>query len=218
MLSSGHPASIITRSPSPGGGYWRCAVLALDRHHAAVLDGEGEPAPLERERLLAEQFAPPAGERRYVGVVVVGDAVEVVDGGDHLGGDAVPFRRHAQQHLEQFHRRLAVDRRSAGVRAAAATSDRARARGGPPRRWPRPISSARSPCGSERKLASRSIVVGACIAMSPMTSSLSTRPRGTSRSCASRSRQAATSISTASSLGLRTRVFRRSQACSGSKR
>ena len=74
------------------------------------------------------------------------------------------------------------------------------------------------PFGSERKPASFSSVVGACTARSPITSSLSTRPRGTSRACASRSRQAATSISTASSFGLRARVFSRCQACSGSMR
>jgi len=74
------------------------------------------------------------------------------------------------------------------------------------------------PRGSERRPASRSMVVGAWIAMSPTTSSLSTRPRGTSRVRASCSRQPATSIRMASSLGLRTRVFRRSQACSGSMR
>ena len=60
--------------------------------------------------------------------------------------------------------------------------------------------------------------VGACTAISPIASSLRTRPRGTSRLCASRSRQAATSISTASSFGLRTRVFSRIQASSGSSR
>ncbi len=65
---------------------------------------------------------------------------------------------------------------------------------------------------------SRSTVVGACTAMSPTTSSLSTRERGTSRVCASRSRQAAISISTASSFGLRTRLLSRSQARSGSMR
>ncbi len=43
--------------------------------------------------------------------VVGGDAVEVVDGGDHLGGDAVLLRGHAQQHLEELDGGLAVDRR-----------------------------------------------------------------------------------------------------------
>ncbi len=65
---------------------------------------------LEGERLLAEQLAPPTGERGYVGLVVSGDAVEVVDGGDDFGGDAVPFGGHAQQHLEELHGGLAIDR------------------------------------------------------------------------------------------------------------
>src|SRR5258708_29613457 len=61
--------------------------LPLDRHHAALLDRERQPALLKRERLLAEKVAPPAVQGRHVGRVVAGDAVEIVDGGDHLGGD-----------------------------------------------------------------------------------------------------------------------------------
>ena len=72
------------------------------------------------------------------------------------------------------------------------------------------------PFGIERRFASFSSDVGAWVAMSPIASSFSTRLRGTSRVCASRSRQAAISISTASSFGLRTRDFSRSQARDGS--
>jgi hypothetical protein len=53
----------------------------------AFLDCERELAAFEREGLFAEQLAPPAGERRHVGMVVVGDAVEVVHRGDDLAGD-----------------------------------------------------------------------------------------------------------------------------------
>src|SRR5262249_30042458 len=87
-----------------------CSLLARDRDHAIALDREREAAGLERQRLLAEQLAPPAVQGRYVRLIVGGDAVEVVHGGNELGGNAVPSRRHAQQHLEQFARGLSVDR------------------------------------------------------------------------------------------------------------
>ena len=190
----------------------------LRGHHAAAVHRQRQPAVLERQRLLAEQFAPPALHRRHVGVVVGGDAVEVVDRGDHLGGDAVAARRHAQQHLEQFDGGGAVRRRARAFEprqglgiAREPALDRVDDR-------LRPISSARSLWAASAARPSRSIVVGACTAISPITSSLSTRERGTSRVCASRSRQAATSISTASSFGLRTRVLSRCQARSGSAR
>src|SRR5215813_2139759 len=75
----------------------------LDRHHLAILHRERQPAVLERERLVAKKLAPPAVQGRHVGIVVVGDLLELVDGGDHLGGDRVALRRHAQQHLEELH-------------------------------------------------------------------------------------------------------------------
>ena len=80
-----------------------------------------------------------------------------------------------------------------------------------------PLPPRPEPFGNERRLPSRSRLVGAWVAMSPTASSFSTRLRGTSRDCASCSRQAATSISTARSFGLRTRVLSRSQARSGWK-
>ena len=185
--------------------------LAFDGSDFALLDGERQLAALERERLLAEQLAPPAGQRGNVGLVVAGNAFKIVDGGDHFGGDVVPLGDHAQQHFQQFDRRHAVG----GRRQARRTRQRFHVPSRP-RATAATIASPQrdrsKPLGSERKCLSFSIVVGACTAMSAMTSSLRTRERGTSRNCASRSRQAATSISTASSLGLRTRVFSRCQA------
>ena len=64
-------------------------LIAIHRHHAAFFDRQRQPAVLQRERGLAEQFAPPAMQRADVGIVVGGDPFEVVDGGDHLGS-----RRH----------------------------------------------------------------------------------------------------------------------------
>jgi hypothetical protein len=47
----------------------------------AWLGREGEPAVPEGEGLLAEQPAPPAFERRHVGIVAGGDVLEVADDG-----------------------------------------------------------------------------------------------------------------------------------------
>ena len=57
---------------------------------------------LERKCLFAEQFTPPAFHRGNVGLVVGGDPVEVVDGCNDLGSDAVPFGGHPQQNLKQL--------------------------------------------------------------------------------------------------------------------
>src|SRR5262249_55396333 len=92
VLSLVTRAAIITLLPRRRGE----GLLALHPHHAAFLDCERQPSPPERARPVAAPPAPPAGERRHIGLVVGGDAVEVVDGGDDLGGDAVPFRGHAQ--------------------------------------------------------------------------------------------------------------------------
>ena len=70
--------------------------LPLDRRDLALLDGERQLAVLERQRFFAEHFAAPAGERGYVRPIIGGDALEVVDRGDHLGGDMVAFGDHAQ--------------------------------------------------------------------------------------------------------------------------
>src|SRR5439155_24211542 len=93
------------RSPGCGGSTTnqpKSVSALVERHHTAAFDGERKSAVLERERLLAKKLAPPAVHRRHVGRIVGGDAVEVVRGGDHLGGDAVTLRRHAQEHLEQL--------------------------------------------------------------------------------------------------------------------
>ena len=56
--------TIIARLPRERGG----ASLPLDRHHAALLDRERQPALLERQCLLAEQLASPAVQGRHVGL------------------------------------------------------------------------------------------------------------------------------------------------------
>ena len=88
-----------------------------------------------------------------------------------LAATAVSLRGHAQQHLEQLHRGLAVDA------AASWRSNRGSVLGSRARPALHRLDDRLAPfrpleaLGSERRLASRSIVVGACTAMSPMTSS-----------------------------------------------
>ena len=77
----------------------------IDPDDAAFFDRECQPAVLQRNRSFAEQFAAPAVQRGDIGVVVGGDLVEIVDGGDHFAGDGVTFRRHPQQHLQEFNGR-----------------------------------------------------------------------------------------------------------------
>ena len=177
--------------------------LPLHRDHPVLLDREREPAVLERDRLLAEHLAPPAFQRRHVGVVA--------------RRRSAPGRRPSRSPWRP--RRCARRSCAAGPSAARAS----RCRSSPA--WLRSSMRQRLRIAREPALhrlenlvapfralealraasadpASFSSVVGACTARSPITSSLSTRPRGTSRACASRSRHAATSISTASSLRL----------------
>src|SRR5258708_6932482 len=89
--------------------------VTLHPNDPAFLDFEREPPLLECERLVPEWLPPPTGHGRDIGFIVGGDAVEVVDGGDYLGGNPMPFRGHAQQHLEQLHGSLPVDRRPGAV-------------------------------------------------------------------------------------------------------
>ena len=81
-----------------------------------------------------------------------------------------------------------------------------------------PVRDRSKPAGIVRRRPSASALRGAADAMSMTASSFRTRPRGTLRVCASLSRQAATSISTAISRGLRIRPERRRHAWAGSAR
>ena len=58
--------------------------VAIHPDHAAFLDREREPAMLERERCLTEQFAAPPVQRGDIGIVVGRDLFEIVNGRDHL--------------------------------------------------------------------------------------------------------------------------------------
>ena len=71
-------------------------LFAIDPHHAALVDGQREAAFLQGQRSFAEQLTAPAVQRADIGVVVGRDLLEVVHGRDHLAGDRVLFRGHAQ--------------------------------------------------------------------------------------------------------------------------
>ena len=86
----------------PGNSIGRVGLSPVDPDDAAFFDRERQPAVFQRQSGFAEQFAAPAMERGDVGLVVGGDLVEIVDGGDHLAGDGVALRRHPQQHFEEF--------------------------------------------------------------------------------------------------------------------
>src|SRR5438309_11947991 len=77
-------------------------LAAIDSNDAPSFDRKREPAMLERQRGLAEQFTAPAAQRGDVGIVVRRDLLEIVDGRDHLAGDGVPLRGHPQQDLEKL--------------------------------------------------------------------------------------------------------------------
>src|SRR5215467_889577 len=62
--------------------------------------------------MIAEQLAAPSAQRRHVGAIVEGDAFEVLDSCNHLGGDSMLLGRHSQQHLEKFNCGTAVGTRS----------------------------------------------------------------------------------------------------------
>ena len=74
--------------------------VAFGGDDAAAINGEAELAVLEVERLVSEHFTPPALHRGDVGAVIGRDGFEIIDGRNHLGGDRVLFRRHAQQYFQ----------------------------------------------------------------------------------------------------------------------
>ena len=82
--------------------------LPVEGDDLAVFDGERKAAAFQLDRLFAENQAPPAAQRGDIRLVVGGDRLEVVDGGDHLGGDAGLLGDLPQQNLEQFDGRAIV--------------------------------------------------------------------------------------------------------------
>src|SRR5215471_21309535 len=85
-----------TRSNRLGDGVNSIASpLPVDADHPAALNRKCELPALQRKRSFAEQFAPPAVQRRDVGVIISRDVLEVIDGGDHLAGYAVALRSHS---------------------------------------------------------------------------------------------------------------------------
>src|SRR5665213_518642 len=75
---------------------------SIDLDDATLFHRKRQPAVLQGKCCFAEQLAAPALQRGDVGVIVGGDLFEIVDGGDHLAGDGVALRGHAQQDLQEF--------------------------------------------------------------------------------------------------------------------
>jgi hypothetical protein len=63
------------------------------------LDRKGNLTALQAKRRLAKQLTPPAVQGRNIGAVIAGDRLEIIDGGDHLRGDAVFLADHLEEHL-----------------------------------------------------------------------------------------------------------------------
>src|SRR5690242_2558593 len=76
--------------------------------------GESDATVLERERVLAEELAAPARERRHVGGVGGGDQLEILGARHQLLRDAVLLAAQLQEHAQQ------VDQRSEAWRQLAA--------------------------------------------------------------------------------------------------
>ena len=67
----------------------------------AGLNQHGHPPRLDRQRILAEQLATPAMQGGDVGIVVEGDLVELVGGGNQLGGHVMAGDDGLEQHPQQ---------------------------------------------------------------------------------------------------------------------
>src|SRR5260221_1913519 len=77
------------------------ALASLRQRHqldAVMPGGQRELAMLQRQRVLAEDVPPPAGERPYRRVVVGRDRFEIVGRGDQLLRDVVILTALLQQH------------------------------------------------------------------------------------------------------------------------
>src|SRR5205085_12565088 len=79
-----------------------CTLVSIDPDDPAFLDRQRQPTVVPRKRRLAEQLAAPAVQRGYVGIIVSGNLLEIVDRCDHLAGDAVALRCHPQQNLQKL--------------------------------------------------------------------------------------------------------------------
>ena len=199
----------VKRRSSPGPPH-------LDRPAPAV-QHQGQFAALELQGVLAEGFAAPALQGGGVGLVVVGDLLQVGDRGDQLRGDAGVLGPRLQQHLEQLDNGpggggsaafSALHLRRVGLAVAQRLTTMATRSG---RTASRKSPWAPSAGGSGRR---RRWAPGWRPRRSPRPSGCG--PRGWSRCWAVRSRQAATAWNTARYLAVCLRGFSRFQAFSGS--
>src|SRR3546814_13968168 len=95
-------------SPFPQRSPLRPSVLlasAADDADGLPVGGQRQLPPLQRQRLLPEQRAPPALQRRYVGLVVAGDALQVAAVGDQPRRDVAFFAVVLEQHLAEIGQR-----------------------------------------------------------------------------------------------------------------
>ena len=82
--------------------------VAIDPDNPALFDRKRQPAVLQRQRRLAEQFAAPAVQCGDIGMIVSRDLFEIVDRRDDLAGNGMTLGRHPQQNFQQLDDRRAV--------------------------------------------------------------------------------------------------------------
>ena len=192
----------------------RARVTPFERDDFALLDDQSEAPMLQFERLGAKEVVPPAGrlwpDRRRRSLLKIIDRRVIIFAADPVA--SLTWRRSTRKSRPSRHCRHCAARASIFGRVLGS-----RAR---PRSTAATISAGARTLHPARK--------GAQIAQGlgrfwrgehefdqGHTSSFHARERGAARLCASAPRQAATSMSTARSRGLRTRLRNRSQAFSG---
>src|SRR3979411_2244868 len=83
-------------------------LISIDPDNPALFNRERQLAMFQRQRRFAEQLAAPAVQCGYVGTIVSGDLLPLVDRRDYLVGDGVSLRRHPQLDFQKLDDRRAV--------------------------------------------------------------------------------------------------------------
>ncbi len=153
----------LTGLPQELASIGRSVNLLLGRLEAAF-EAERNLAALQLERVVAEEFAPPAGKRGDIGRVVASDRLELVDGRNDAGRDPMLLARHLEQHLQEVDRGAVAVRERLHLRDARqlVLGDRHRpANGGEDvLSRPRALEALRNGAQATESLGSRRVLLG----------------------------------------------------------
>jgi hypothetical protein len=83
-------------------------LIPIDPDDPAPFDRQSQPAMFQRQCRFAEQLAAPAVQCGYAGIIIRRNLFQIVDGCDHLAGDAMALRRHPQQNFQKLDNRRAI--------------------------------------------------------------------------------------------------------------